>query len=185
MASHFKRRLRSLSKEIVVRGGYTTTVSDEDYEELSRLKWSAVKVKGRVYVAHIPKPIYMHRVVTKTTAPVVDHADGNTLNNTRENLRPATYSQNAANAVWTKRTPSGLRGVAPSRGGVWRAALGGKFLGLFWAKETAAMAYDNVAREKYGQFARLNFPYWTADPIGLSMLRLHRKPGSKPRALRA
>lgn len=44
----------------------------------------------------------------------------------------------------------------------WRAVIQSKdrmeYLGVFSDPVDAAIAYDNAARELYGEFARLNFP---------------------------
>jgi len=89
----------------------------------------------------------------------VDHRDNDALNNTRGNLRLATYSQQNAN---TRRMgSSGYRGVCRHRD-AWRAAIhiDGAFvhLGRFRDPSEAAHVYDAKAREVYGPFARLNFP---------------------------
>lgn len=94
-----------------------TVVSDGDYEELSKYKWlAAYKNKAgkpyfyaarNIYPNGREKPImvYMHREIAKgsngkTTA--IDHINGLTLDNRRDNLRIATRAQNLANKINTK-----------------------------------------------------------------------------------
>ena len=97
-------------------------------------------------------------------AEMIDHRDGNGLNNRHTNLRPATDSQNQAN----KRKPK--NGVTPSFKGVFwhgrdmkwaaRIRVNGKrkYLGYFHSEVEAARAYDAVALLHFGEFAKLNFP---------------------------
>lgn len=46
----------------------------------------------------------------------VDHIDGNKSNNTKENLRAATYSENNVNTSVSKRNTSGCKGVSYDNG---------------------------------------------------------------------
>jgi hypothetical protein len=96
------------------------------------------------------------------SATVVDHKNGNGLDCRRENLRPATVSQNNANCAIRKTNSSGLRGVVwIGRRHRWRAqiSVGGRFraLGHFVDKADAGRAYDVAAREAFGEFARTNY----------------------------
>jgi hypothetical protein len=94
---------------------------------------------------------------------LVDHIDGDPLNNVRENLRLATPVQNAHNARG-KRTSksSSFKGVSQYRDGVrWVAQImlrGRNFhLGIYADEEQAARAYDTAAIHQHGEFARPNF----------------------------
>lgn len=93
---------------------------------------------------------------------VVDHIDGNTLDNRKCNLRICTYAQNALN-----RRPHGqaskYRGVTwGPRQKKWRAAIQRDkkqiHLGYFKTEIEAALAFDERAKVLHGEFARLNFP---------------------------
>jgi len=103
----------------------------------------------------------MHSLITGW--PLVDHANGNGLDNRRSNLRPATIAQNSQN----RRPPVGgsskFKGVCWNRvSQKWQAGIkiNGKshYLGLFAAEIDAANAYDEAALEAYGEYAYLNFP---------------------------
>lgn len=104
----------------------------------------------------------------------VDHINGDPLDNRRENLRMATPMQNAANAHKRSGTSSIFKGVSWDRKTrSWKVELNltvcngkrGKrgravrfMVGRFGVEEDAALCYDAIAREWYGDFARLNFP---------------------------
>jgi hypothetical protein len=93
---------------------------------------------------------------------VIDHINGNGLDNRRANLRLATVAQNAWNSK--KRNPrSGYKGVwFAADKDLWRASIvchGRRIhLGYFKDKMAAARAYDTAARKYYGEFAKPNFP---------------------------
>lgn len=88
----------------------------------------------------------------------LDHANGDPLDNRRENLRPVTYSQNGANAKTPVTNTSGHKGVSRTRTGKWRAQIrvNGKarWLGTFATPGDAAAAYWAAARAVHGEFAR-------------------------------
>jgi hypothetical protein len=92
-------------------------------------------------------------------AILVDHRDGDGLNNMRSNLRFATSRQNAMNRSKWKSSDSRFKGVHRD-GKRWRAiiTLGGKriHLGCFASDEEAALAYNDAALANYGEFAKLN-----------------------------
>jgi hypothetical protein len=95
---------------------------------------------------------------------LVDHRNGNTLDNRRTNLRLATCSQNRINSQRDKsKTSSRYVGVSLEKGrGKWLAYISynGKriHLGRFDNELDAARAYDLAAVKYHGEFARLNFP---------------------------
>lgn len=100
--------------------GYAATVSSEDYPELSRHRWHAVvKKRGRyVYAARwvsAGKRLYMHRAIAGVDGLLVDHIDGNTLDNRRENLRAVDHSANSINQHTPPRALCGVRGVTAAR----------------------------------------------------------------------
>ena len=100
---------------------------------------------------------YLHRALLPGVKEI-DHVNGDGLDNRRENIRPATRSQNSANKL-----AKGTKGVR-RRGNRYEAyisakASGGKswhYLGMYCTKEEAALAYNRAAREQWGEFARLN-----------------------------
>jgi hypothetical protein len=73
------------------------------------------------------------------------------------NCRWVTPQQNARNRGLRIDNKSGFKGVQ-QRGKRWRAAINGRFFGVFDTAEEAARAYDAKAIELHGEFARLNFP---------------------------
>lgn len=154
-------------KEIQLTQGKVAIVDDADYDWLSQFKWYTYKHRNTWYaVRNIPptngkrSKIKMHQVICEKNC---DHKDGNGLNNQRTNLRAATASQNQHNRRISKNNTSGLKGVTlDKRRNKWMARIvfngKSKFLGLFATRAEAGRAYDQAARELYGEFAALNFP---------------------------
>lgn len=92
-------------------------------------------------------------------ASVIDHKDGNGLNNVRSNLRDASSGQNNFNVGITKRNKSGYKGVYGYRGKyVACIRKSGKLIhgGSFVTAIDAAKKYNELAIEHHGEFAWLN-----------------------------
>jgi hypothetical protein len=135
-----------------------------DFYRLSRHKWfysthgyamATVRVGGTV------KKLSMHRVVLGEIGSLhVDHINRNTVDNRRENLRPATRFQNLSNRPARLGTKGGLKGVTwDKQCQKWKARItsNGKTitLGLFKSKEDAHAAYCEAAPKMHGEFARV------------------------------
>lgn len=157
-------------RAIPLTQGKVAIVDAADYEWLMRWKWHARKKQNTFYASrdggymddkHLI--IQMHRlIVGAELGQVVDHIDGNGLNNTRHNLRICTHQENLRNRSATSRNKTGFKGVSlePDTG-KWRAKIkaGGKtiHLGVFATAEEAARAYDAASTNLFGEFGRNNF----------------------------
>lgn len=144
-------------------------VDDEDLEKVSNYTWCLRWANGRkAYVrARVPnsgqpgKCIMLHRFIVD--APkwcVVDHVDGNPLNNTRSNLRVCTQAENSRNSISVSGS-SKYKGVSyVKRINKWRSYIKFNykqiFLGYFKEEIDAAYAYNDAAKLYFKEFARLN-----------------------------
>ena len=104
------------------------------------------------------KIVLMHRlIVGAKKGQHVDHINGNTLDNRRENLRLCTHAENMRNRDGSRFSASGVKGVHKD-GDRWRATLevNGQrlFLGHYDDIELAAAAYRAAATYHHGRFAR-------------------------------
>jgi hypothetical protein len=102
----------------------------------------------------------------KPTSPqsVVDHKNGDKLDNRRENLRICTIAENIRNSKTStkKGKTSRYKGVYwVGRIKKWVARIHvdrkGLHVGVFTDEAEAARAYDVAARQHFGEFARTNF----------------------------
>lgn len=149
--------------------GGCVLVSPADYRTAKKYRWR-VGTDGYpaawVYdtKAKRGRSLSLHRLICRVPNDVlVDHKNRDRLDARRENLRPATPSENSANRTPTgKPKASQYRGVAKHAQGKWQA--GAKHLdrfyhcGLHTDEAAAARAYDAKARELWGEFAVVNFP---------------------------
>jgi hypothetical protein len=89
--------------ELALSDGQLALVSAEDFERVSKLRWSVHSVKRRYkYVTTYTngKHYHLHRFICgleRGDRRMVDHIDGDCLNNTRTNLRICTNTQNQWN----------------------------------------------------------------------------------------
>lgn len=155
-------------KQIDVGRGLYALVDDCDYSELCKYRWHTLKHRtGKFYaMASIGgKTVLMHRLIMKARAfsEKVDHLDGNSLNNTRGNLRIATNAENMRNRGVAGHNKTGFKGVlkrSDRRTKTYKAQIGvnGKtiYIGHFDTAKQAAIAYNEKAKELHGEFARLN-----------------------------
>jgi len=158
-------------KSILLTQNKVALIDDEDFERLNKYKWCAFHLKNYWYatrniriVTNRQILLYMHRIIMDPPSNVmIDHADGNGLNNQKSNLRICTSSQNIANTKISCDNTTGFKGVAYHKlQGKYTARVqkdGVRFnLGVFINPKDAALAYDKAALEMFGEFARLNFP---------------------------
>jgi hypothetical protein len=162
-------------KELRLCDGYYAMVDDEDIDMLDKFSWhrrsnkytsyamGAIKINGKF------KCIFMHRLIMNCpNNMVVDHIDGNGLNNQKDNLRICTLGENLRNA----KKHTGLlqyKGVVINRYMTKKYGLRIRYiaslvlhgrrikLGNYDTERGAAKAYDRGAVLYFGEFARLNF----------------------------
>lgn len=162
------------SRLIPLTKGYAAIVDPEDYERLSAFNWCA-KIKDGGKRIYAVRSLYrygkkffvqMHRVVMDIPdgdERLIDHENGDGLDNRKTNLRIATKSLNGHNHKMFSTNTSGYRGVSwKERNKKWQARItvNGEhlYLGLFKTKEDAAFQYDKFAVKYFSASAVLNFP---------------------------
>ena len=96
-----------------------TFVDDDMVEELSKYKWYMTKRKTVNYaVADVlietkKTKTYLHRLIMNVSGRnnLIDHIDGNGLNNVKSNLRITDHSGNQNNVMLKNTNTSGINGV--------------------------------------------------------------------------
>lgn len=146
-------------------------VDDMYYDYLMQYTWHVdyADYDGRYYAQRCYDDLgnrvsqRMHRVILCLTDPnmIVDHIDGNGLNNKISNLRIANAVQNAQN-----RKKANIDDATSIYKGVyfankkWVATIAANhkryYLGRFKTETQAAAAYNTAAKLLHGEFAYLN-----------------------------
>lgn len=154
-------------KKIPLTQGQFALVDDADFDWLNQWKWCFYKDGRTGYAGRAikiaktrkNKVILMHRLILKSKHRT-DHRDGDGLNNQRNNIRPASSSQNNRNRCSALGSSSKYLGVSWKKYQKrWVAQIKDKFvihLGYFIHEIDAAKAYNKAAQKYHGEFARLN-----------------------------
>jgi len=175
-----KKKIHQMVKKIKLTQGKEALVDDDDYEMLMEHKWFANKAgKNHYAITSLPtqldgerKRSKMHRAIMKPLQGLeVDHINGDTLDNRKENLRVCTHQQNQANRSLGKDNTSGYKGICYKKKNKdminehakpWEVRINFNnkkvYVGAYKTAEAAARAYDRKTIELNGEFANLNFP---------------------------
>jgi hypothetical protein len=145
-------------KTIRLTKGYVAKVDNELYSYLSQWNW--YYNSGHAERKESRRHVLMHRVVIDAPeGSLVDHINGDRLDNRRGNLRIASHSTNAMN-MRKHRGASRYKGVSKN-GKYWRVQIWKDNRKAFTAtapsERAAAMIYDLNAPLLFGDYARLNF----------------------------
>jgi hypothetical protein len=158
-------------RRIYLDEGKWTIVDPEDYYRYAGFKWCVAgntnkyyAVRGQRISADYIKLTGLHRLIMNAPKGlVVDHINGNSLDNRRTNLRLVTPLQNHWNGLKMKNTSSRFKGVCFRKdirkwGAYIKESGKQKNLGYFESEIEAARVYDQAALKNRGALARLNFP---------------------------
>ena len=156
-------------KKIPLSQGKFALVDDEDFENVNRFKWYFANGYARrtPIVNGKRTTLSLHRfIMNAKPEEMIDHVNGDKLDNRRENLRFCTPGQNQMNIKKrVKNTICKYKGVykyqPKGRKQVKYQAVirkdGKKInLGYFNSEEMAARAYNDAAIIHFGEFANLN-----------------------------
>lgn len=155
------------SAVIVTTDGRSVLVDRDDLPLLAQSAWRTFKsnTKSRDVRYAIAGNILMHRLIMgleRKDGKIVDHINGDGLDNRKSNLRLATNQQNVGNMrKWRgKHRYKGVRYCKKADRWLASIVINRKqiHLGSWMTEEQAARAYDEAAVEYRGNFASLNFP---------------------------
>lgn len=151
-------------KEITLTKGKIALVDDEDYGRLCDYSWYYRHGRQTGYAARKDSDgdnpnaqVFMHVQIMRYPDMIIDHIDGNGLNNQKTNLRLVTNQQNMFN----------LPAQGKYKGVCW-SNHHGKFkaqimvdkkkinLGYFDTDVEPALVYNEAATKYFGEYARLN-----------------------------
>jgi hypothetical protein len=144
-------------RELISKQGDVIKVSNEDFDWLSEFDWNVYDRYAESVIGGAT--VKMHRLILNANElSHVDHIDGDSLNNQRDNLRLCNRFQNQQNRKLNKNSTTGYKGVKLMPNGKFRArvqAFGKRYsLGCFDSAEDAAEARKNKAKELHNEFYR-------------------------------
>lgn len=172
--------LSNFMKEIILTNTKVSLVDEDIFDLISSLTWhasdagyaqttslssiknfrSALSI-GEFESVYFPTgPVKMHHIIAGQPVKgfVIDHLNGNTLDNRRENLRLVTFGVNSKNRVLHKSNKAGYQGIYWFKAvKKWRAhiTVDGKYISLGFYKELAdAVAVRKAAEVKFGFISR-------------------------------
>lgn len=175
-------------------GVFNNTLIDDDCKHLLDYQWWAHRAQdgSKVYASrktfdengNLLKTYYMHREITQCpTGLIVDHLNGNALDNRKLNLRVCNNKENSQNSKRNKKiTSRGIKWSKKDGNAAYEASYvssgknrhGGKYL----SKEDAILARDLLCIQFCGEFAGVNMPQ-IFEPL-VAIVSIHGTAGLEP-----
>ncbi len=129
---------KPLSNRVVVG----SIVGDKKHVVIKQVKY---RISHIVWLWHYGEPV----------PKLIDHRDGNRQNNSIDNLREATQSQNMANTRIRIDNTSGHKGISwAARNKKWRVQVNRQIIGFYSTLEEAIAARRTAAERIHGEFVR-------------------------------
>lgn len=147
--------------EIELGHGLKSLIDEEDMIEVAKYKWCAFGTERHRYAQGRVngKTISLHRFLMKVSDSkvLVDHINGNGLDNRKSNMRLTNKAGNARNIS----KPHKYKGIwFHKKNKNWCADIKVNYkkigLGSFKDEKDAAHAYNEAALKYFGEFANLN-----------------------------
>lgn len=143
-------------KIIPIKNGVVCKVDNDLFDDLKKYNWSFV---GSGNYCENKKLGRLHRYILKCPKDkVVDHINGDVLDNRRINLRICTRIENSYNSK-PRIGSSVYKGVYKKRN-KWQSEIYKDYkrydLGTHLTEKEAGLAYNKKAKELFGEFAKLN-----------------------------
>lgn len=144
--------------KMTTSNGTAILIDEQDYERVSKYSWCLNKAGYPVAnISHKVTRISRFILGLNDNTKLVDHINGNPLDNRRNNLRICTNTENARNCKLSKNNTSGYVGVRLEKSGRWRARIMVDhkeiYLGTYETKEEAIKARQEAEKKYYGEFA--------------------------------
>ncbi len=147
--------------------GWTTNTNDEfyfDLEDYDKIKDYCWRIDKNGYVVtsvynektnRFNKLLRLHRFLMKCpNGFVVDHINGNKLDNRKENLRICTQSDNTKNHILLSNNTTGVSGVRWNKTNKnWRVFIGNKSIGSFKNFDDAVKARKAAEEKYFGEYS--------------------------------
>lgn len=156
----------------VVICGYEVLIDDEDYEKIKRYHWNILRTeekKGYKYFqANLKRcdgkrrKVMLHRIImnAKTKEEIIDHKNGDTLDNRKTNLRICNKTENNRNQKTSKANVMGIKGVSfVGKKELYQARITVDkkliHLGYYKTSREAYSAYCEASKKYHGEYGRL------------------------------
>lgn len=147
-------------KEIQLNQSKLSLVDDEDFEGLLKMgRWSYSE--GYVQRKEKGETLRLHRFLlgmSKDDTRVVDHINGDGLDNRKSNLRICTKFENSLNKRKHRDGRLKHKGIYQQKSGNYSAKIqirGNDIsLGTYKTQEEAGKVYERAEQELFGEFAR-------------------------------
>ncbi len=151
-------------KELKLSNNKSSIIDDDIYDYLSKFKWyynkGYARRRARKSEGLNREKVMLHRfIINAKEGEIVDHINGNTLDNRVNNLRIVSNKENVWNSTYMRNTKSGVKGITwHKRDKVWMVRIqknGIRYsLGNYGSLKEAKKIYLNKNKELYGEYAR-------------------------------